>query len=110
MTSRERRLERHAGDAGLQLGRFRAALDSGKLAARVEADRAEADGLGVTDTPTFFINGRRLSGAQPFVAFQPRIAEARREAEALMKERRLPAGQVYSELMKTAQVPRPAAL
>ncbi len=32
---------------------------------------AEGIRLGVTGTPTFFINGNRLVGAQPFEAFQP---------------------------------------
>jgi protein-disulfide isomerase len=35
----------------------------------------EGGALGVTGTPAFFINGRFLSGAQPFEAFQSIIDE-----------------------------------
>jgi protein-disulfide isomerase len=35
----------------------------------IEADKSEANSLGVSGTPAFFINGRYLSGAQPFEAF-----------------------------------------
>ena len=38
--------------------------------ARVEADVQSARASGVKMTPTFFINGRQLVGAQPITAFQ----------------------------------------
>ncbi len=31
---------------------------------------AEAEGYGVSSTPTLFINGRMVTGAQPFEAFE----------------------------------------
>lgn len=49
---------------------FAACLDSGKHAATVQADVEEGIHLGITGTPTFFINGRLLVGAQPLEAFQ----------------------------------------
>jgi protein-disulfide isomerase len=36
----------------------------------VRADVAEAAALGVNSTPTFFVNGRRVSGAQPLDGFK----------------------------------------
>jgi protein-disulfide isomerase len=42
---------------------------------RVEADSKQADNLGVSGTPAFFINGRYLSGAQPFESFKRIIDE-----------------------------------
>ncbi len=36
---------------------------------------AQASKLGVTGTPAFFINGRFLSGAQPFSSFKRVIDE-----------------------------------
>jgi protein-disulfide isomerase len=39
----------------------------------VEADQREAEKLGVTGTPAFFINGKYLSGAQPFPVFKERV-------------------------------------
>lgn len=54
---------------------FGQCLDSGKHQAAVEADVQEGARLGVTGTPTFFINGRLLVGAQPLESFR-RIIEA----------------------------------
>jgi protein-disulfide isomerase len=63
-------LEKYARQVGLDVGRFRAALDSGKFDAQLSADMAEASRAGVTGTPTFFINGRQLVGAQPVEQFR----------------------------------------
>jgi len=54
---------------------FRASLDAGDCDARVSADQAEAARLGVTGTPTFFVNGRKVIGAQPVEAFAAVIDE-----------------------------------
>jgi protein-disulfide isomerase len=45
-------------------------LDSGRYTEAVEANLAEGRALGVTGTPTFFINGYPIPGAQPFEVFQ----------------------------------------
>ncbi len=45
--------------------KFKAALDSSKHKAQLEADKAQAAQFGVTGTPTFFVNGRKIVGAQP---------------------------------------------
>lgn len=55
---------------GLDVNAFRACLRSGKYQGAVEADVEEGRRLGVTGTPTFFINGRSLVGAQALSAFQ----------------------------------------
>ena len=44
--------------------------------AKLDADSAEAQRLGVTGTPAFFINGRFLSGAQPFESFKRMVDRA----------------------------------
>jgi protein-disulfide isomerase len=59
-----------ASEAGLDQERFDACLDSGRYAEAVNADLAEGQQLGVAGTPAFFINGQRVSGAQPFAVFQ----------------------------------------
>jgi protein-disulfide isomerase len=46
--------------------------------ATVDADVALAEGLGVQGTPSFFVNGRPLDGAQEATAFDAAIAEARK--------------------------------
>jgi len=59
-------LERIGREAGLDAGAVRRALDDGPHRPHIEADQRMARDLGASGTPTFFINGRRLAGAQPF--------------------------------------------
>ena len=54
----------------LDAPRFDACLDSGRMAPVVEASRKLGDGIGVNATPAFFVNGRPLSGLQPFERFK----------------------------------------
>jgi protein-disulfide isomerase len=54
---------------------FGECLDSGKFRDAIAKDYQDGERLGVNATPTFFINGRYLSGAQPFEAFQSIIDE-----------------------------------
>jgi protein-disulfide isomerase len=68
-------LEKYAQELGLNMDKFKAAMDSGKFNAQIEADSAEGTRLGANGTPTFFVNGRTLVGAQPFEAFKKVIDE-----------------------------------
>ena len=63
-------LERYAQELGLDVGKFKAALDSNKFDAYIAADSAEGMRVGANGTPTFFINGRQVVGAQPIEAFK----------------------------------------
>ena len=65
----------YAGKIGLDVDRFKKDMVSASVKARVEADKAEAERLGVTGTPGFFVNGYFLSGAKPFSEFK-RIIDA----------------------------------
>jgi protein-disulfide isomerase len=66
----------HASALGLDLARFTADLDSPKAQAVLDRDQAEAVKVGVDGTPTFFINGTPLIGAQPLEAFAAAIDKA----------------------------------
>jgi protein-disulfide isomerase len=68
-------LERYARDAGLDVRAFNAALDTDAPYQRVSVDVNEAQRLKVTGTPTTFVNGHRLVGAQPFETFAQAIDE-----------------------------------
>jgi protein-disulfide isomerase len=68
-------LKQHASNLGLNRTMFDACLDSGKFRAEVENDIAAGNQAGVSGTPAFFINGRPLSGAQPFEMFKRVIDE-----------------------------------
>ncbi|MCA1642359.1 MAG: DsbA family protein [Acidobacteria bacterium] len=50
--------------AGLDVERFRRDLGSPETDARVVADRERAKSVGVESTPTFYVNGRKISAAQ----------------------------------------------
>jgi protein-disulfide isomerase len=65
----------YAQKAGLDVARYKKDLGSPKVSERIGNDSKEADQLGVNGTPAFFINGRFLSGAQPFPAFKQMIDE-----------------------------------
>lgn len=55
---------------GMNGDTFRSCLDGKKDDAKTNADMADGQKLGVNGTPTFFINGTPLVGAQPYSAFQ----------------------------------------
>lgn len=56
--------ENYARRAGLDVDRFRRDLGSTETDARVVADRERAKSVGVESTPTFYVNGRKMSPAQ----------------------------------------------
>ena len=68
-------LERYAREIGLDMERFRRDSTSEAVRARIRSDGEQAKELGVTGTPAFMINGRFLSGAQPFESFKRLIEE-----------------------------------
>ncbi len=59
----------YAGQVKLDTKQFQDCLESGKHAPDVERDYQAGVTLGVSGTPTFFINGRLLTGGQPLAAF-----------------------------------------
>jgi protein-disulfide isomerase len=102
-------LEGYAKELGLDVGKFKAALDSGKFTKRVEEDSAAGMAAGANGTPTFFINGREFVGAQPFEAFKNLIDEEIKKADAVLA-RGVKLPDVYAELQKEAgKAPPPAA-
>jgi protein-disulfide isomerase len=68
-------LKQHAAELGLDTAKFNACVDSHKFKSLVEADARDGEEAGVNGTPAFFINGRMLSGAQPFESFKRIIDE-----------------------------------
>jgi protein-disulfide isomerase len=49
---------------------FNDCLNSGRMAPRVQNDLNDGLGYGISGTPTFFINGIQLVGAQPYSVFK----------------------------------------
>lgn len=63
-------LRNYAGMLGLDLSEFDACIAAADTAARVDADVADGTALGVTGTPTFFINGQRAAGFRTVEQFR----------------------------------------
>jgi protein-disulfide isomerase len=72
-----------AQDLGLDMVRFRGDLDAGTFRDQVAEDQATAIALGVTGTPTFFINGRPVHGSAPLRDFTSVIDEELPRAAAV---------------------------
>jgi protein-disulfide isomerase len=68
-------LKRYAGELELDAEAFNTCLDSGKFTTQIQQEMQEGSRAGVSGTPAFFINGRFLSGAQPYEAFARIIDE-----------------------------------
>src|SRR6185295_11208701 len=68
-------LKQLAVEVGLDASAFNACADSHKYRAQVDADTKAGEAAGVNGTPAFFINGRMISGAQPFSEFKRLIDE-----------------------------------
>lgn len=69
-------LKSWASQLGMNMTTFNNCLDSSKYAAAVEADTKAGAAAGVSGTPSFFINGELLVGAQPFATFKAAIDKA----------------------------------
>lgn len=91
-------LERYAGEIGLDMARFRRALDAGTHRAAVEEDMALARRLGVSGTPAFFVNGRVVRGAQPVEVFAEVIDAELAKARELVRLG-VPRARVYDVAM-----------
>jgi protein-disulfide isomerase len=63
-------LEKYAKEIGLDMAKFKAATESHKFAAQIEADVKQGGSVGVQGTPASFVNGHFINGAQPFDAFK----------------------------------------
>jgi protein-disulfide isomerase len=92
-------LERYAREIGLNLVRFNKALDEHTYREEVAKDLADAGRAGVRGTPHFLINGKALSGAQPYEAFKSIIDTEIREMESLLRSG-TPLGVAFGERVK----------
>ncbi len=98
--------EELATKQGLAWKQLQRAMASDKLTARIDESIESAEEFQARGTPHFFINGRRLSGAQPLDAFKKLIDEELAKARVLT-EHGTPRSFVYAELMKSGQNPPP---
>jgi len=82
----EAKYEEWAKQIGLDLARWRRDKESPQVAALIAKDNSYAQSVGADGTPSFFINGRFVSGAMPFDTFKGVIDEQVRKADELLKK------------------------
>jgi protein-disulfide isomerase len=68
-------IKQQATTLGLDMAAFTQCLDSGKHASRVTENMKSGEALGVSSTPTLYVNGRPVIGAQSFEYFKAVIDE-----------------------------------
>jgi protein-disulfide isomerase len=90
-----------AKEAGVDPAKVKEAIAAGRHKDRIERDQRLVRQVGASGTPSFFVNGRKVVGAQPFPAFQAVIDEELKKAEALVQGG-TPASEVYGKIMERA--------
>jgi protein-disulfide isomerase len=74
-----------AKDLKLNEGKFKADMNSDACKGQLAKHQAELSRVGVEGTPAFYVNGRPISGAQPFQNFKAIIDEELKKAEDAIK-------------------------
>ena len=94
-------LQRIGVQLGLDGSKVKTAIRDKTHARDIQTDVDLADDVKASGTPYFFVNGRRLSGAQPFEQFQKIIDEELKKFDA--QKGSVPAKDYYDHLMRDAQ-------
>ena len=68
-------IKKTAKGLGVDSTKFDKCLDDKKFLSQVEADIEQGKKLGVKSTPTFYVNGQLVAGAQPIEVFEEIIEE-----------------------------------
>jgi protein-disulfide isomerase len=69
-------LDKYAGELGLDVDKFKKALDDGAYKAAVDAQMKEGEAAGVRGTPSIYLNGRKFQAADREAATFKKIIEA----------------------------------
>jgi protein-disulfide isomerase len=72
-------LEEMARAISLDVGKFKASLDSHGTLASIQQDKAAAEAAGISGTPVFVVGEYRLEGARSFAAFRRLVERVLRE-------------------------------
>jgi protein-disulfide isomerase len=95
-------IEGYAKELKLDVARLEKDRDSSAVKDIIDAHGKQASELGVRATPSFFINGRYLAGAQPLEVFKSLVDTEIAKADEVIARGVSRAG-VYDELMSTAK-------
>jgi protein-disulfide isomerase len=97
----------HARELGLDLARFQAAIDTGRLDARIDRDIAQLERLGGRGTPMWFVNGVPFRGVLERDELEQIVAAELPHMRATLLDRGVPAGAVYDQLLRRARARQP---
>lgn len=89
---------------GVDAKKVLAAVEKEKWRAEIEDDIEQADALKVSGTPHSFVNGRKITGAQPLDKFKKLVDEELAKAEEKVKAGTKP-DKVYAETIKGGKLP-----
>ncbi len=87
-----------AEESDLDMERFRESVTDPGVIARITRDEGLARRFGVLGTPTFYINGRVITGAQPLPVFEAAVDDALARADAELARGTAPA-ELYQTLV-----------
>jgi len=98
-----------AQELQLDVDKFNADRKNPELMKMIDEDQQIAGQFGVTGTPAFFVNGRPLSGAQPFESFKAVVDEELKKAEEFLADNDIEPEELYAEMAKNweTEVKRP---
>ena len=97
----DKSLETYASQiAGINLDQWKKDLADPKLDIMIKEDETIAGKFGANGTPAFFVNGRFLSGAQPFEEFDKLIKEEKTKAEKFLADKKPAKDKLYEEMIK----------
>jgi protein-disulfide isomerase len=98
-------LEKYAQQIGLNMDKFKKDMADPALENEIKNDQAVAANFGARGTPAFFINGRKLVGAQPITAFKALIDEVMASAQKIGKTGDALYAEVIKNGLKKAEAP-----
>ncbi len=96
----------YAKELGLDVDKVKDAIVNKKYSAQITADQDLAEDLQASGTPHFFINGRRLVGAQPLEKFKAVIDEEIKKAQEMLAKG-VSAKELYETIIKDGKTPPP---
>jgi protein-disulfide isomerase len=93
-----------ATELQLDVEKFNADRKDPALQEMIAGDQKIAMQFGAGGTPAFFVNGRPLSGAQPFEVFDALVTEELAKAQAFMAANKVEPEKLYEEMSKNWEI------
>src|SRR6185437_7028756 len=100
-------LDKVAQKLGLNLDKVHDAMKNHSHKSEIDADSDVGEDFAANGTPHFFINGRRLVGAQPFDKFKAIIDDEIGKAGALVAKGTKPGEALYEAEIANGKEPPP---